>query len=451
MIKRKNRIFAFTFGHGWHFLKEEKLVHNFGFRAALNALQYDSIRSLDSFSIEDQAIHTRTQASKASAIGSFGIDIGKDILKGVTGKPRVDVKFTNISGSDTSLGFSVKTEFQNLGTVCDTVLDLYNETTYRTNFGWVDYIKRERSGTIKAQLEQDLVDDLRSNSPDAYLAPPGVVDWERFECFKISGGGRKTYSDLDISEYISFNDKSKISIDTLKSHRVEFYSDSSKPHEHHWTVFRCLNFETEISKKRYFLNDGEWFAVNKEYSKRITESLNQLQVSGATIPKIKRKADGKLEHEGEYNIRVCNENPMIALMDKKTVKCLGAKSQIEVCDLLTDSRQYIHVKHKKGGSSNLSHLFMQARNSAEALVSDETFRKAAREKLKGLRSSWEGRITINRPNTSEIEIILAFLGSKSNLPGHELPFFSQVSLVRTYEALISMGYKFSILGIQPEP
>lgn len=84
VIRRNRRIFAFTFGHGWHLLKEEVLEPDFGLKAALNGVRHDSLRSLDSFSVEEQTVHKRSQASRASELQAFGIDVSRDILRAVT-------------------------------------------------------------------------------------------------------------------------------------------------------------------------------------------------------------------------------------------------------------------------------------------------------------------------------------------------------------------------------
>ena len=100
VLRRKTRIFAFTFGHGRHLLRASALVPDFGLKTALNALQHDSLRSLDSFTIEGQTIHTRAQASRASGIEVFGLDVSRDIVRAVTGTPRVDIPLHGVSGSE---------------------------------------------------------------------------------------------------------------------------------------------------------------------------------------------------------------------------------------------------------------------------------------------------------------------------------------------------------------
>lgn len=143
IIHRKENFFVFTFGHGRHLIKPSALVHDFGIKAALNGLRHDSIRSTDSFIVEEQTLHKRTQASRSSGIGTFGLDIGRDILRAVTGDPRADAPkmITSISGMRETLAVSAHVEFPGLGDLCDDLLGLYRKRVYRENFSWVDDVR----------------------------------------------------------------------------------------------------------------------------------------------------------------------------------------------------------------------------------------------------------------------------------------------------------------------
>lgn len=67
-------------------------------------------------------------------------------------------------------------------------------------------------------------------------------------------------------------------------------------------------------------------------------------------------------------------------MDKKLVKSSRTTTSIELCDLAdVKNKVLIHAKHRKGGSSGLSHLFAQASVASELILGDEEFRAAARE------------------------------------------------------------------------
>ena len=83
-------------------------------------------------------------------------------------------------------------------------------------------------------------------------------------------------------------------------------------------------------------------------------------MSGVEMPNsVRRKDDDSHSEiaEGEYNAIAAKVGQRV-LMDKQTVTIPGKTSAIEVCDVLTDNRQLIHVK-RKFSSNALSHLFGQ--------------------------------------------------------------------------------------------
>jgi uncharacterized protein (TIGR04141 family) len=115
--------------------------------------------------------------------------------------------------------------------------------------------------------------------------------------------------------------------------------------------------------------------------------------------------------------------------------------------LLTADRKLIHVKHRKGGSSALSHLFAQARVASEALVGDDGFRQDVRRLLRDAHAGWETRVPVGRPRASDYSVVLAILGARPERPGLQLPFFSQLNLARTGEALLNLGFSLAVKGV----
>ena len=85
IIKTSTATMAFTFGYGRFLIDTKYFVHDFGIKTALNTLNHDSLRSVDLFTLEDQAVQKKSQASRESSVGGFGIDISRDVLRAVTG------------------------------------------------------------------------------------------------------------------------------------------------------------------------------------------------------------------------------------------------------------------------------------------------------------------------------------------------------------------------------
>src|SRR5262249_14372447 len=156
-----------------HLLRPSVLVPDFGFKAALNGLRHDSLRSVDSFTLEEQPVHRRAQASRASSIETFGLDVARDIVRAVTGTPRADVSFRALAGAESSLSIAAPVDFSALGSVCDEALRLYGQRSYREFFPWVDNIRPVRDPSRIDELEAEVLEDLRQRDEhEVYLSPP---------------------------------------------------------------------------------------------------------------------------------------------------------------------------------------------------------------------------------------------------------------------------------------
>jgi len=447
VIRRKRRIFAFTFGHGWHLLREDVLEPDFGLKAALNGVRHDSLRSLDSFSVEEQTVHKRSQASRASELQVFGIDVSRDILRAVTGVPRDGVPLQAVSGTGATLAISAHTDFKGLGPLADLLLSLFRRRTYKEHFAWVDYVQRVTDPAMVAVLNGKLLEDLGSDTPQSYLAPPEPLDWEKIHAFGYSRSRKRRDLDMSLAHYLEKVEEDSLTIDVLEQHKVSAYGDDEETPVDGWPVYKCLVFETSHDGGRFVLTVGDWFEVDRDFATQVNRILGRVPIADVSLPTVRRDPDGRLESEPAYNRRAAEDDPSMALLDTKIARCRGTSTGIEVCDLLSDDGDLIHVKHRKGGSSSLSHLFAQGRMSAEALLRDEEFRDDARGFLRQIRPAWERRIPVEKPDTRRYSIVFAILGGDEEHPGQRLPFFSQLNLVRTYEALDALGYHVGVIGV----
>ncbi|SUI42944.1 sporadically distributed protein [Shewanella baltica] len=82
-----------TFGYGRHLLDMECFVTDFGIKTALNTLNHATLRSVDVITLDEQGVQKKAQASRSTSVEVFGIDISKDLLRGVTGSPKNGVDF----------------------------------------------------------------------------------------------------------------------------------------------------------------------------------------------------------------------------------------------------------------------------------------------------------------------------------------------------------------------
>jgi uncharacterized protein (TIGR04141 family) len=352
-----------------------------------------------------------------------------------------------ITGSGNTLAISVATDFPGLASVSDLVLSLYRKRAYREHFLFVDFVRRVNDPTQIEQLNARVLSDLKSEERTSYLAPPEPVDLGRIHQFGYTGARRQRTVDMEIGTYLANVDEDDLTTELLHRHKVSAYGDDEHTPVDGWPVYKCLVFETNVGESRFVLTAGQWFEMDRNFAAGIKRTARRIPISGLQLPDVNRLANGRLEGEPAYNRRVAHEDPSMALMDGRNARCLGTTTGIEVCDLFSGNGDLVHVKHRKGGSSSLSHLFAQGKISAEALTSDRDFRHDGRRHLRQMHPSWQARIPVNTPNPRNFCVVFAILGGDEADPAEDLPVFSQLNLVRTFQALNPRGFRVAVLGV----
>lgn len=446
-LKQDSRLFAITLGHGRYLLDQNTIERDFGLKVTLNAVNPDKLRSIDMRTLEELPIETRRQASTSSSLNIFGIDIDRDVLRGVVGEPR-DIKFAErIAGSD-SLAISTRIEFVDLGRKCKEILKYYKSKYYQETFSWIDRIKVVKDSLLNDELNQKLAKSIVGKDIDnIFLAPPEPLDWEFLEGFYYScDNERFLHADLDIEKYFSLiKDISEDTIiDKLKTHRVEAkYNEIEEPFSK-WSLYDCTVIQIDYKGHLYVLSRGQWFQIEKKFANQVYKEFKNINTKDNFL--IKANKD---EKEGDYNIRAAQSLTGLVLLDQKNIKTPGSATPIEFCDLLSKNKELIHVK-RKTRSSSLSHLFFQGSNSAELFLRDNLFRDKLKSLLAKQTPNLSHLISTNRPKTSEFTVVYAIItDNKRNWPDC-LPFFSQLSLRQQAQRLRTYAFNVSLARIIEE-
>jgi uncharacterized protein (TIGR04141 family) len=478
VLKVEKGIVVFSFGYGRHLINDEYLVSDFGIKTALNTLDHNTLRAVDLFSLEQSPIQKRSQATKSASINEFGIDVSRDVLKGVTGEPIKGVGWSTITGGGAQYGLTAKiTGYGELVNIAEELIKKYEVNDYEENFAWVDNIQRVRNSSKVAALNEELIKKIKEEDSESIaLSLPEISEWGEIFGFTYTNGRGDIKSSPDVEDYYSCNNVDEISIERLRQHKLYYTLISGE--EFSFPILDCIYFECIYEDKTYILFSRQWFAIDQDYVKRVETAVQTISLSSIDFPKVKlveKKKKTKSvkkptssddvdedaesgteeeeeygsttpESEGDYNIRVATELGYI-LMDKKLVKSDSSTSPVEVCDILTPDKQFIHAKHRKGSSSGLSHLFAQGRVAAELLLSDKNFRKNAR---KHLENGSKELIPLGNFRSKSNEIIFLILGDSTDVVIKKLPFFSKVNLISAYKSLSERQFKVSIAGAEFE-
>lgn len=453
IIRAPKATMAVTFGYGRHLLDMECFVTDFGIKTALNTLNHDTLRSVDVITLDEQGVQKKSQASRSSNVGVFGIDISKDLLRGVTGSSKAGVGLFNISGSGTTFSFGKKIKVKDMPALVERIYSYYQSNDYKDSFAWVDNIRRLEEKKDIEPLNKKLIDEISKTNPNIVISIPEMLDWDTITGFSFTRTKRNIKPTIDSSDYYSSLDKDNLSIDSLKRDRLFVFDSSDEDPE--YKLYDCLYFEIKGSEKTYILFSGTWYEIADSFVETIKKLLAEIDITSLEFPEVytwqetsgKGKVVEKIETEGDYNERAALEKNYYVL-DKKLVKSSRTTTSIELCDLLTKDQQFIHVKHRKGGSAGLSHLFAQGNVAAEIMLGDRKFRVAARSVIRNkVSKDIVETVPLEKLDSTKVEIVFLILGENSSTLKGNLPFFSKVNLTKAYENLSQKGFKVTIGGV----
>lgn len=452
LVRVDDDIFAFTFGYGRYLLEQSLFVQDFGLRTALNTLDEKSLRSVDLHTLEDQPVQKKSQAARNSEVSVFGIDILRDVLRAVTGIPKRGVDLMHIAGGDATFSFSVEMEAADFPALCRRVKGYYANEDYKVSFSWVDNVRKVKDNASIDALNMRLVQAIAARDPGIMVTLPEIGAWDTILGFSFTRNKNSVRPVIDSADYIdTISDLAHLTVEALKRDRLFVHDVDGYITEH--PVYRCVYFEIVDGDKTKIIFDGKWYEVDATFTERVAETLGLVPISNLPFPAVEVWEEGgksKIESEGDYNIRAATAHGYF-LLDKKLVKTNRTTSPIELCDLLTPAKQLVHVKHRKGGSAGLSHLFAQGDVSAEIMLGDKAFRKKARTVLRGVNPAARDLVPLNTIKSADYEIVFLILGEDSATLKQNLPFFSRVNLTKVFENLTQRGFRVSIAGAATTP
>lgn len=432
LVPVQDRWVAVTFGQGRHLLADDSFEDRFGLRVALNSIDEKKIRSMDKQTFDAISRQTREQARQEANAGEFGFDVERDMLRAVTGAPRNSDLGTRLTGID-ALNAHVRIELGDLYDLLELYYRKFFETTYRDSFPWVDQIAEVTDSNIVSVLNQAVIKMIREKQFDqCWLAVPGILDWSLVSGFRYSQAIRSPeLYDIHLRTFLeSLKHPEDIGIAGLQTRKI-FCMGENDTILKSWSVFNCLYCELDHSNRSYVLNAGNWYVLEDDFVKQVNDSFARIPKYSGTFP------DYDVKTEGEYNMALAASNTNYHLMDRDLTYRGGA---IEFCDLLSKTKELIHIK-RYGGSSTLSHLFYQGVVSAEFFQVDPAYRELIRSKLpKPFRTFGE-----SRPKFEEFQVVFGII-SRSDKP-LTLPFFSRVGIRHAVRRLEGFGYKVSLAKI----
>ena len=432
------KTFAITMGYGKHLLENETVENDFGLKVVLNSISHDNLRKIIKRNIGGNQKTSSEQLPLASDIDEFGFDVENDLISAVTGLSRDhNIAKGMMSGSDL-LSLNVEVDISNLTHFLKEVYKKYCSVEYRKNFGWIDHIKKVKDARLISRLEQRVVELINENAPNIWMAVPDVLEWENIKGFRYTKDDLE--DDIEIVKVINSFQNDFSDFKQLKNKNITAISNTDGETTYAvWKASKCLVGELEVDGKTYCINNGSWYCVDTDFVRSVNAEYETIPISNMMFMECKAGNVSENEYTTEF---VNSQSDYMICMDKKTIYHGGGRSQVELCDILTNDGKYIHIK-PYSGSATLSHLFNQSVVSAELVITDKVFMKKANEKIHEVTDKDEFFIH----DGQHPDVILAII-SKEDVDRPNIPFFSKVALRHTWQRLKAYNCSLEIKNIR---
>ncbi|GAA3762854.1 TIGR04141 family sporadically distributed protein [Microbacterium kribbense] len=443
---------ALCWGMGWLLLDQGLVDGAFGQRLALRSADPDLLSSLTRTVLDERAKVDRSSIPAGSGLTGFGIGGFGELVTRVVGKAEIKGltigKEFRVRGADAvsvPLGLTPATLLADLK-----VLDDLLTQDPRPELQVLEQLVPVKKGTdVHERLETRLLYELQQ-APDTSKI---MVTWPHehlnenkpAESFRVKGGGgTQPRADLPTKELVLqlLSGRDIASLDRIK---IQLFGDAEGEDavSSDIPLRKWVALEIEEGGRRYFLHDGQWFAMDLDYAKQLDQRVKGIfaKSSGVTMPEWHVPDD-----EEAYNKKAAEVMGAV-LMDRKLVQTAQNKRGFEPSDLIIESDVYVHVKSATS-SAPLSHLFAQGANSAHALQHDEEARMKLRDRVQ--QRGGDRDLIGNKPRRVIYAIRPKEVG-KSITPD-DLFSFSKVSLVRAFDELESRGIEVRVttIGYLPE-
>lgn len=431
--------FATTFSRGNQLLEPGAVDATFGLRAAMSLIDQGRIRSYDKLSFDALFRRTRDQAARAVSVHDFGLNPEKDLVRAITGRSTKSKLGLTVSGAKC---FVCRPTID-INLIPELLDEIFTDAAQVPPTGvpeWIGHVTEERDPDLVETLNLEAFELLSSgDSSNFWISPPEIVDWTEVEGFKYlkNPNSRKFLShdvSLDTLGEVGVDYRGFTGLEEFKSLRVAAVDGDGKTVES-WSLYECLNCQlTHNLAETYVLSGGAWYRVGGDFIRVLDRDLEDLdEFDKHSFPQFTQ------ETETQYiDSVVARSDSSLTSMHTVQIPYGLGKSRFELCDLLSKSCDFIHLK-RYGGSGTLSHLFAQGLVSGELLTTNPEFRtKAGTEVPLRFRQSIENLDHVSKT------VVFGIIGPPYPL---QLPLFAKISLRAAFRRLKGFGFKVSLVQI----
>jgi uncharacterized protein (TIGR04141 family) len=449
LVRVHGRVFAITFGTGFHAIDEALKEPDFGLLVAANSIDPDQVMLADSRGMGKGRRNAMSRLPTPNDMFALGLLTDEEWIRRFGGVVELPGFARTASGAD-SLSLAIdQFSLVRLPETLGRALERWQADDYKTRFPFLTYFRRVSDKELVAELDEMVADLVRARDPDVGFALPDeyhlTADW-----YHVSR--RRRYRDLyelltdEVYGAIDEVDGWADPLDTVKVEAYDMNGDtvSSQRSLRSFAVATVERVAGAV-KQQYTLTAGVWFRVDQAYVEQVDRFLANKVVDLTAelgLPVwdedfLEQNVEGSYG-EQRYNNYVGDELGHLVL-DRKLYRG-SAGERVEVCDLLTRSKQLVCVK-RMDGSDKLSHLFQQGSVSAQLVMANDDYRDNLMTKLHELDP------TAEFGNARDWTVVYAIATSRPGDLKDIMYFFSRAALKMHAEAIISRGFNVAVVKI----
>ncbi|MGA6164206.1 DUF6119 family protein [Amycolatopsis magusensis] len=445
LVELRGRVFALTFGYGYHAVDGKVIEPGFGLKVTVNVISADAVVSADTKGFNRGARSQKTILPAASQMADLGIETADEWVRQLSGKVDGEEFAATASGAD-SLRLSIKDfSLVNLSQKLGEILEFYKADRYKKNFGFIDnFMRIDKKDPVVSSLDAQVDAMLKARDSALAFAAPDPFEQKDVHNYRLTCRRKLVIDELTNLDVFRCLDQFSVAGEAGKKVYVEALDEQGNPVDRRLSLYEYIQAEIELDGSRYALTSGAWFRIDRDYLKRINDYVSSItDLSGRLkMHDWDKKAldadESDKTAEGSYN-RMVAKDLGYELLDKKDLY-FSRYEKIEICDLLTRDKELICVK-SASKSSTLSHLFAQGQVSA--LLMHE---KKYQEKL-----LWHLSKLSKSPRYGQPEdwtFVYAIAIDKHEPLAKSLFFFSKVKLYASANDIESRGFKVALRKIE---
>lgn len=436
---------AWSFGSGSRALNRRAIDPRFGVVTALNRLTAETagsesaLRQLEYRTFGAYSQRTGHRAARDTPLDGFRIEPLTDMVSGVggrTGGPNP----AQVFGGRPLRTRGVISSVSDLARLAAEAINAFRSDSYRERYAFIDDYVPVEDEAVLVRLRERLCGAAieLSSSVDVFI-PDDLVDYEderALHYILLPGERRTSASRVTLTVDILAPVLSRLGTEGLEQELR--FCDADHQEIASVAIIDCLSAELELDGGSYLAADGQFFLVDTPFLERLNSEARSIPITQLDLPCYSGEA------EGTWNRAVAVNQPHeYVCVDAELVR-LDGESPFEAADLVHRSGALIHVK-RKGRSSALSYLFVQARRSCQFLGQVPAARAILRDVLlsAGTDAGAAGAIALEAlaKNPNGVEIVLAIMGDWHERDLANLPLLAKVELVETVRKMGQWGFR----------